>query len=421
MISFKRQLGLRAALVVTVGMWLAVSKADEVTTSAGMTPVADFPKDYKGTPFADSKYKEGAQRIPGRVMCAYYDLGGEGIAYHDTEAENKGSGGLNPLNGKYLNEFRAKEGIDVSYTKGLADFWESEAVKPPEDMLYVGWTEPGEWMNYSVDVAEDGDYTVDILYTSNRGGELSLDVNGKPLDKPIPIESTNDPNDTTAWRQWHHWNINNDAATVKLSKGRNLLTLHVVEKGNMNLGILDFKNAKSATVAAAFKGPGQASEQVKPDAGKSDANKPAATSTPVAASDAPFLGKGAIAGAVVDVEVPAPGSDAPITGKLRGVRNPAEYQVLILVSPDMEIWWDKTHDVDGVPIGTDGTFAIKGWAVDPHDLTVTNVGVWIVPKSFDYKGDGFQVEGNPLPDNAIQAAVAVKIAHRQETGSTEGH
>ena len=99
----------------------------------------------------------------------------------------------------------------------------------------------GEWVNYTVDVAEDGDYTVDILYTSNKGGVLSLDLNGKPLDKPITITSTNDAKDTTAWRQWHHWNISKDAATLKLSKGRNLLALHVVEQGNMNLGILDFK------------------------------------------------------------------------------------------------------------------------------------------------------------------------------------
>ncbi len=174
-------------------------------------------------------------------MCAYYDLGGEEVAYHDTDAKNQGSGGLNPLDGKYLNEFRAGEGVDTSYTKDLADFWEGEAVQPPKDMLYVGWTDPGEWLNYTVDVAEDGDYAVDILYTSNRGGELSLDVNDKPLEKPITIASTNDPKDTTAWRQWHHWNIAKNAATVKLPKGRNLLTLHVTKNGNMNLSVLEFK------------------------------------------------------------------------------------------------------------------------------------------------------------------------------------
>ena len=51
------------------------------------------------------------------VYCAYYDLGGEGVAYHDNTATNQGSGALNPANGTYLNEFRMQEGVDVSYVK----------------------------------------------------------------------------------------------------------------------------------------------------------------------------------------------------------------------------------------------------------------------------------------------------------------
>ena len=38
---------------------------------------------YKGTPYADSVYKNGAQVIPGKLQCEYYDFGGEGIAYHE--------------------------------------------------------------------------------------------------------------------------------------------------------------------------------------------------------------------------------------------------------------------------------------------------------------------------------------------------
>jgi hypothetical protein len=246
MTLFKMQAGLLAALILTV----AAAMAGEDKTSlppdpkGAPAPVADFPKDYKGKPFADAKYKGGAQKIPGTLMCAYYDLGGEGVAYHDSDAKNNGSGGLNPLDGKYLNEFRAKEGVDTSYTKDFADYWEGEAVKPPKDMLYVGWTAPGEWLNYTVNVAEDGVYSVDILYTSRMGGELALDVNGKPIEKPIAIVATSDPKDSTAWRQWHHWNLSKSAAQVKLSKGRNLLTLHVIKKGNMNLGTLVFKLLK---------------------------------------------------------------------------------------------------------------------------------------------------------------------------------
>src|SRR6516164_8665207 len=76
-----------------------------------------FLASYKGAPYHDSHYHDGAQRIPGRVMCAYYDLGGEGVAYHDADATNHGSGALNPADGSYLNEFRMGEGVDTSYTK----------------------------------------------------------------------------------------------------------------------------------------------------------------------------------------------------------------------------------------------------------------------------------------------------------------
>src|ERR1039458_4549689 len=59
----------------------------------------------------------GPQKIPGKVLCAYYDLGGEGVAYHDSDPKNHGSGELNPADGTYLNEFRIHEGVDTSYTK----------------------------------------------------------------------------------------------------------------------------------------------------------------------------------------------------------------------------------------------------------------------------------------------------------------
>jgi len=71
---------------------------------------------YQGTPFHDSHHS-GIQKLPGRVECALYDLGGEGVAYHDSDAKNLGSGGLNPADGTYLNQFRMDEGVDTSYTK----------------------------------------------------------------------------------------------------------------------------------------------------------------------------------------------------------------------------------------------------------------------------------------------------------------
>ena len=211
---------------------------------------SDFLERYKGIPFHDSKYNSGAQKIPGTVICAYYDIGGEGVAYHDADAKNNGSGGLNPANGSYLNEFRMNEGVDTSYTKfGLdpkIDDSPYNKVTPPSGLLYVGWTQPGEWFNITVDVQETGEYSADLLYTSNRGGTISLDVNGVPATGPLSITPTFDAADPVAWRQWHHWNVARNLAHVHLQKGRNVLTVHTVTEGQMNYATLKFKRVANA-------------------------------------------------------------------------------------------------------------------------------------------------------------------------------
>ena len=114
---------------------------------------------YRGRSFRDP------QRIPGRLFCADYDLGGEGIAFHDTTPINQGSGRLNPVDSNPLNEFRIDEAVDITYTKGTRLFEGQPTefdnnrfnrVQPPMDLHYVGWTEPGEWINYTIEVAEAG-------------------------------------------------------------------------------------------------------------------------------------------------------------------------------------------------------------------------------------------------------------------------
>jgi hypothetical protein len=205
--------------------------------AASMLPAIAFPQSflsgYKGLPYHDTRYGGGPQKIPGKVLCAYYDSGGEGVAYHDTDPQNHGSGELNPADGTYLNEFRIHEGVDTSFTKFV----------PPADLLYVGWTEPGEWFNITVDVTHAGTYATDFLYTSNRGGTISVDVNGKDATGPLHIATTNDPADPVAWRQWHHWNLAPQLFKVRLNKGKNVLTVHILSGGNVNLAYFDFKQA----------------------------------------------------------------------------------------------------------------------------------------------------------------------------------
>ena len=200
---------------------------------------------YNGTPYHDARYKGGAQRIPGKILCAYYDLGGEGIAYHDADPKNNGSGNLNPANGSYLNEFRMREGVDTSYTKfgqdPQIDDNPYDKVVPPADLLYVGWTEPAEWFNITVEVGKAGEYSADLLYTSNRGGTISIDVNGAPASGVLTIATTYDAGDPVGWRQWHHWNLARGMVKLHLDAGRNVLTVHILTEGQMNLATLDFK------------------------------------------------------------------------------------------------------------------------------------------------------------------------------------
>jgi len=202
-----------------------------------------YPINYKGTPYQDSRYQGGAQKIPGKVQCAYYDRGGEGVAYHDVDARNNGSGVLNPADGTYLNQFRMDEGVDISYTKfhDQIDNSPYDIVQPPENQLYVGWTEPGEWFNLTVEVAHAGVYIADLLYTSNRGGTISIDANGKAANGPLTIASTFNASDPIAWRQWHHWNIMPGIVRLRLPAGKSLLTVHILTRGNMNLAYFDFK------------------------------------------------------------------------------------------------------------------------------------------------------------------------------------
>jgi hypothetical protein len=177
------------------------------------------------------------------MVCAYYDLGGEGIAYHDSDPENHGSGELNPLDGSYLHAFRHGEGVDTSYVKfgNAIDDSPFNLAEPEKDMPYVGWTVPGEWLRYTVRVQHSAWYRVELFYTSRMGGKLSIDVDdtkGQPWD----ITSTFREEDPVEWRQWHHWN-KITLGDLFLEEGLRVLTLTTLEKGNMNYAWLGFTAA----------------------------------------------------------------------------------------------------------------------------------------------------------------------------------
>lgn len=197
---------------------------------------AALPPDYSGKPFQDSVYTNGPQVIPGRIECAFYDLGGEGVAYHDTDAANHGSGELNlkldhhrPHATPYIWGFRASEGVDISYTKDFADFNHTNFVAPATNQLYIGWTADAEWCNYTIDVKKAGKYKIIGLY-GNAPNVVKFSINRQPSSEcKMPLATSS----------MHIWNKAEIGTIAFGEPGLHLLTFHY-NKGN-NFAYFDFE------------------------------------------------------------------------------------------------------------------------------------------------------------------------------------
>ncbi|MGO9865205.1 MAG: hypothetical protein ACLPLR_16480 [Terriglobales bacterium] len=205
------------------------------------------PDDYKGKPFQDAAHTTGPQTIPGRVQAALFDSGGEGIAYHDVDAINHGSGELNyqpeqcePGVPVYVCHFRENEGVDISYVKKRADLNHPNLVAPEWQQLYIGWTEDGEWVNYTVDVKKAGAYRIVAMY-SYTAQTINFLLNNQPaVDCKLPLDPTTQFRmaDYPDWAVWHFWNKADCGEIHFPQAGPALLTLHY-KRGN-NLAYFDF-------------------------------------------------------------------------------------------------------------------------------------------------------------------------------------
>jgi hypothetical protein len=206
---------------------------------------AEVPSDYRGKPYSDSEYKAGPQAIPGKVRAAYFDLGGEGVAYHDTDPEiNHGSGELNkkpdhqrPESRTYFWSFREKEGVDVSYTKKGIDH-KFDGSQEELNVLYVGWTHEGEWLKFTVDVKEPGTYTINAHMTSalprkpgEPQGAIGVEFSGGAKSGTMSVPTTT---------HVHKWNVFKDIGEVKLEKGLQVMTLHFLSPEGINMDYVEF-------------------------------------------------------------------------------------------------------------------------------------------------------------------------------------
>lgn len=139
--------------------------------------------------------------IPGQFEAEHFDEGWREEAYHDQDPSNNGG------------QFRPNSGVDIGSAGA--------------DMFYVGWTEAGEWIEYTVDVAEAGEYALSARVAAGLGGGTFrlADMAGERASAAIRVRSTGD---------WNSFVIANAEGTLRLSKGQTILRLHF-EDGGVNV------------------------------------------------------------------------------------------------------------------------------------------------------------------------------------------
>ncbi len=104
--------------------------------------------------------------ILGTIEAEDLDSGGEGVAYHDSSPDNQGG------------VYRISEGVDLVASDGR---------------IVVGHTNTGEWMQYTVDVAQAREYELEFSASSlNGGGKIGIEVDGESLLSGIAVPQTSD-------------------------------------------------------------------------------------------------------------------------------------------------------------------------------------------------------------------------------------
>lgn len=156
--------------------------------------------------------------IPGTLEAGKFDVfeGGKGqnISYLDISSSNAG-------------DFRMDESVD--------------ATAHASEGAVVGWINSGEWLEYSVDVAESGLYSFAFRYASGNakgGGPFLLELDRQPVSGDILVPSTS----STVWTIW----ATKTVTGIPLIKGKHVLRV-TFKSGEFNLGKMTFARTGDLT------------------------------------------------------------------------------------------------------------------------------------------------------------------------------
>ncbi len=194
-------------IVVSASAWVSASpgQVGGDSTIVARTPPSSPPgfSDTPGAPPVSTPFVGTGAALPGTVQVEDFDNGGEGVAYHDTDAANSGGG------------YRST-GVDI----------ELSSSGTPN----VGWVAPGEWLAYTVNLSAGGTYTAQFRVASyGPGGTFHLEAGGADVTGPITVP------DTGWWQTWQ-----TVSRTVTLPAGQQVLKLVMDSAGANAVGNFDW-------------------------------------------------------------------------------------------------------------------------------------------------------------------------------------
>ncbi|MBS1817922.1 MAG: carbohydrate-binding protein [Acidobacteria bacterium] len=169
-----------------------INRVTVVAAAGGPTGGTTGGTTTSGSP---TPYNGNGAAIPGTIQAEDFDNGGEGVAYHDASAGNSGGA------------YRSTD-VDIESSAGGG--------------YNVGWTAAGEYLNYTVNVASAGSYTVQLRVATPSNGGLHVGFSTSNVWSAVSVPSTG------GWQAWTTVNV-----PVTLVAGRQLLTL-MVDSGSVN-------------------------------------------------------------------------------------------------------------------------------------------------------------------------------------------
>jgi hypothetical protein len=188
----------------------ATDNAGQMTTSASVTITVNAEQaPFKGT----------AHSIPGRIEAEEYDLGGEGVAYH--EANTSGNEGKADLR---------SDQVDI------------ETTADKNGSYNVGYILKGEWLEYTVNVSATGPYNFYLRVAANGDGKvMHIEIDGADVTGPVAV-----PN-TAGWQSWTTVNAGNINLTqgihiMRLAFDADYMNINYMELGNVITGVSENHN-----------------------------------------------------------------------------------------------------------------------------------------------------------------------------------